>query len=455
MADPHDPEILGRLFGDERRANARRVNLVRCWGISFFFGLFLVLGGALGNPAWQGNLREFGVYWTATIALYVASRKLAVVERLSGLSIALIDLPMVFLLQWKQFPTSPNPGAIAGYNLGVYVLLLLLAALSLDARIVYVTAATAAVLEGLLQYLAGISAGAIVATFAIMALAGAACAYGSRRLRRLITELGLDMTKRYAAEQAAERARTELAGLAREMQIASQIQQSILPRSPGAPGFEIAAWVEPAEQVGGDYYDVRAVEDGCWIGIGDVTGHGINAGLVMMMLQTAIATAIGEGGADPASVLVQVNRVLYDNIRHRLGARDHVTCSLLRLYADGRVLVAGRHEPLLVWRAADHRCEEIDVAGTWLGLARDIARATSVATHTLAPGDVLVLHTDGLVEAADATGTRFELPRLVDLVTATLPAPPASLVAAVRERATAWTTARTDDITLVAIRYLG
>src|SRR5499427_5838204 len=76
-----------------------------------------------------------------------------------------------------------------------------------------------------------------------------------------------------------------------EMEIASKIQTAILPNiTPRAVrGLEIAARMRRATEVGGDYYDVLPTEDGCWLGIGDVAGHGLPAGIIMLTIQSAIA----------------------------------------------------------------------------------------------------------------------------------------------------------------------
>ena len=84
--------------------------------------------------------------------------------------------------------------------------------------------------------------------------------------------------------------RTE--ALRKEVQIAHQIQTAILPVSPSVKGFEVAARMKPADDVGGDLYDVLAFDDTFWVVVGDVSGHGINSGLVMMMAQVAAYGAI-------------------------------------------------------------------------------------------------------------------------------------------------------------------
>ena len=98
---------------------------------------------------------------------------------------------------------------------------------------------------------------------------------GARLVDRLVDEA----TRR----QVAERERLE-----KEMEIAARIQTSILPRDVSVAGLEIAAAMQPATEVGGDYYDVVPVDDGCWLGIGDVAGHGLGTGLVMLMMQSGI-----------------------------------------------------------------------------------------------------------------------------------------------------------------------
>src|SRR5205814_931340 len=113
--------------------------------------------------------------------------------------------------------------------------------------------------------------------------------------------------------------------------------------------IELAAHMLPAAEVGGDYYDVLPTDDGCWIGIGDVAGHGLNAGLVMMMVQSVVTALVQSNPkADPTDHVVRLNEVLFENIRHRLGRDEHVTLSLLRYSEDGSLRWAGAHENLLV-----------------------------------------------------------------------------------------------------------
>ena len=178
---------------------------------------------------------------------------------------------------------------------------------------------------------------------------------------------------RGAAEQ---QARIEVSER-REKELASTIQTSILPRTLAVEGLDVAAVMATATEVGGDYYEVLPVADGCWIGIGDVAGHGLPAGLVMLQTQSAVGALVGQDPtASPDHVLCGVNRVLYENIRKRLHHDEHVTMSLMRYHRDGRVVFAGAHEDIVVWRAATGTCETIATPGTWLGMTSDIRRAT-------------------------------------------------------------------------------
>jgi signal transduction histidine kinase len=193
---------LVRALAEERLVNSRRINLIRFSGITFFFALFVLLGWVLGLRTWQGNLGYFAPYWIVTALLFLAARRWDTAARFAGWAIALVDMPMIFLLQWATFPTTPNVAAVAGYTMGIYVLLLVIQALSLDSLRIYAAAFIGACFEGLLQHLAGVDAGAIVSTFIIMGIAAATCSYGSRRITSLISHIVKDVTERRLAEEA-------------------------------------------------------------------------------------------------------------------------------------------------------------------------------------------------------------------------------------------------------------
>lgn len=190
-------------------------------------------------------------------------------------------------------------------------------------------------------------------------------------------------------------ARDELWG---EMQLARRIQTVLLPTSPRIPGHEVAAFSQPADQVGGDFYDIVETPAATWVLVGDVSGHGVPAGLVMMMVQTATRAILArDPSATPHELLSHVNRVLRHNVA-ALGDDRYVTVTALRFEATGRVAHAGLHTDLVVRRATGG-VEIIPTDGVFLNIVDDAASYLSTAELVLGEGDLLVLHTDGFTEA--------------------------------------------------------
>jgi len=267
---------------------------------------------------------------------------------------------------------------------------------------------------------------------------------------RLVDLLVEEATRR----QIAERQRLE-----KEMEIAARIQTSILPRDLSVAGLDISARMQPATEVGGDYYDVVPVDDGCWIGIGDVAGHGLPTGLVMLMMQSGIgALARKLPDASPRDLLLALNTMLVENVRARMGQHEHATLTLLRYRRDGSLTFAGAHEEMLILRADTGRCERIATPGPWVGAKRDITAGTVDSKAQLRRGDVLVLYTDGLTEAVAAGeghGARFGSDRMVELIEKHGTATPAELRDTLLTAVAAFAPSRDDDVTLLIARYVG
>jgi serine phosphatase RsbU (regulator of sigma subunit) len=258
-----------------------------------------------------------------------------------------------------------------------------------------------------------------------------------------------------AARVESER-RAAVAPLLKEMEIAQKIQSSILPAPRNVPAYDIAARMVPVASMGGDYYDVRPLPDGgCWIGIGDVAGHGVTSGLVMLMVQSGIS-ALLEHRPDlaPHEVLSAVNAFLQDNIRERLHSDEHVTLSLLRFHPDGRVEMAGAHEDVIVCRA-NGSLERIETSGTWLGAIRDISPFLRTSSFRLDVGDVLLLHTDGATEAPNSGRERLGLDRIAAELQRRAEAPATEIRDALFELVLKWAPHPEDDVTLLVMRYLG
>ncbi|HXT97965.1 MAG TPA: PP2C family protein-serine/threonine phosphatase [Polyangia bacterium] len=241
---------------------------------------------------------------------------------------------------------------------------------------------------------------------------------------------------------------------ARELEIAKRIQTSILPTRTSVRSLEIAASMMPATEVGGDYYDVIPVEDGAWIAIGDVAGHGVQAGLIMMMVQSVVASATKmRPDATPAELWNALNRVLIENVRGRMGCEEHVTFSLMRYTTDGRLVFAGAHEDVIICRVDSGKCEQVETPGTWLGIDEALGSTIVDTTARLRGGDVMVLYTDGITEARNAKGEMFGRRRLVDVIERHHSEPSEIIRQKIIDGVTEWMDTQDDDVTVLVLRY--
>jgi serine phosphatase RsbU (regulator of sigma subunit) len=203
-----------------------------------------------------------------------------------------------------------------------------------------------------------------------------------------------------------------------ELDITRELQQMILPKAwelEQIPGLDIAGFMEPATEVGGDYYDVLNQDGRIKIGIGDVTGHGLESGVVMIMAQTAVRALLANQETNPVRFLNAVNRTIYDNVQ-RMSANKTLSLALLD-YQDGTLRLSGQHEEVILVRA-DGRLELIDTVdlGFPVGLESDIEPFINELEIVLNPGDGIVLYTDGITEAENTDGNQYGLERLCEVV---------------------------------------
>ena len=202
-------------------------------------------------------------------------------------------------------------------------------------------------------------------------------------------------------------------GLHRELALAGSIQQKLLPRTlPKLRGFDLAASTVPCREVGGDFYDcLLAGPDDLAIAIGDVTGKGVPAALVMASLQATFRAELA-AGLPPRELTARANRSLCG-----LDAPERfVTFFHGRLDLERSLLAytnAGHLHPMLV--RADGRVERLGCGGLLLGVVEESLYQDEVVP--LRPGDLLVLFTDGVIERGGAQ-TRFEEPELLRVASA-------------------------------------
>jgi PAS domain S-box-containing protein len=239
-----------------------------------------------------------------------------------------------------------------------------------------------------------------------------------------------------------------------ELEIAKRVQGALVPESPRLENLEIAAIMAPADDVGGDYYDVRPTSFGGWIAIGDVSGHGLNAGLIMLMLQSAMATvqhALPE--TSPGQALSIVNRIIYKNVAERLKRSEYVTTNLLRYEHNGAVTFAGGHQYIVLCRS-DGSITRVQTPGPWLGITESMPNAPDYQI-VLGHGDLMVLYTDGIIEARDRQGRLFEMERLCAAIQDSHRGSVAEIRDAIMSRVRSFMHEQEDDMTLLVMRYTG
>jgi phosphoserine phosphatase RsbU/P len=258
---------------------------------------------------------------------------------------------------------------------------------------------------------------------------------------------------RVLAEQRALRADAEQKSLERDLVIARQIQTAMLPDAPSLPGLELSCAMKPAAEVGGDYFDVIPAADGGWLGMGDVSGHGLTAGMIMLMLQSAFSALVRQApDAQPSEILNSLNGVLYENLRDRLKVDEYATLCILRWRKNGRLDFAGGHEALLLRRAGAQRAEWIESLGTWMAATESVAGANPDQELTLAPGDTFVLYTDGITEALSAHGQLFGPERLQEVLERHIGRSVAEIRDAIMRAVQDWSVDQRDDLSVVVAR---
>ena len=215
-----------------------------------------------------------------------------------------------------------------------------------------------------------------------------------------------------------QRLQSENLRMSAELAVAKQIQQMILPKEDELAQIDeldIAGFMQPADEVGGDYYDVLRHNGAVKIGIGDVTGHGLESGVVMLMMQTAIRTLQTHNETDPVRFFDTLNRAIHNNIQ-RMNSSKNLTLMLLD-YELGQLKLSGQHEDVIVVRS-NGTVEQIDTfdLGFPLALEEDIRPFINQMQITLNSGDVVVLYTDGITEAINSQKQQYGLDRLQRVV---------------------------------------
>ena len=268
-------------------------------------------------------------------------------------------------------------------------------------------------------------------------------------------QITIERTLTHMAEwKEALMSRDKLVALQNELDVASKIQQGILPASfPEGEGFEVYGNMAPARNVGGDFFDVVLLENGrLGLAVADVSDKGVPAALFMMSSRTLLkGAAIGRGA--PGEVLSEVNDLLTEDNE----AFMFVTVIYAVFDPDSGVVTyanGGHNNPLLVH--SDGTSEELPMTG---GIALGVMPGLEYKESevTLAQGDSLILYTDGVSEAMNSEGEEFGVDRLMEIFTKNPPTSARGTNEAILQAVHdfAGDTPQSDDVTCLVLQKVG
>jgi serine phosphatase RsbU (regulator of sigma subunit) len=245
----------------------------------------------------------------------------------------------------------------------------------------------------------------------------------------------------------------ENAGMQEQVRLAYQIQINLLPTAPPeVPGYDIAGTSIPAQTVGGDYYDYIETASGDWaICLGDVSGKGLPASLLMANLQ---ATLRGQTLVE-SEVRERIERA--NKLMHRSTDVEKFATlfyGMLKVKAHEFTFVNAGHEPALVFQASGEM-KRLESGGLALGIIEDFPYAQE--TVPLAAGDTMVIYSDGVPDATNISEENFGMERLTSVIEKHKREPASILVDHIVGAVTTHTgeAAQMDDVTVVVVRRIG
>jgi phosphoserine phosphatase RsbU/P len=242
---------------------------------------------------------------------------------------------------------------------------------------------------------------------------------------------------------------SQLLALNSELEMARQIQLSILPHSlPKLPGLDIAARFIPMTSVGGDFYDFIQIDD-THLGIlmADVSGHGLPSALIASMLQVALTAQVGHA-SEPAKVLRGLNRALCGKFTY-----NFVTAAYIYLDLEKNLMryAGAGHPPVLQWRDSTGKTAKVMENGLVLGILEEAEYAA--VELLLEPGDRHVLYTDGIPEAANPNEEMYGVDRVMQFMKANKSLSADQFADSFLAEITKWTDQQQDDITLLLFDF--
>jgi serine phosphatase RsbU (regulator of sigma subunit) len=211
-----------------------------------------------------------------------------------------------------------------------------------------------------------------------------------------------------------EQLQSENLRMGAELDVSRQLQKMLLPTSielEQIDGLDIAGFMEPADEVGGDYYDVLQHSGRVLFGIGDVTGHGLESGALAIMVQSATRALLANDETDPGRFFSALNQMVFHNVQ-RMNVEKSLTLAFVD-YKENQLYLSGQHEEMIVVRNGELELIDTIDLGFPIGLVdEDIAKFVKQVTVPLNAGDVVVLYTDGITEAFNSQDQEYGLEQL-------------------------------------------
>lgn len=414
-------------------------------GIMFSSGIYNlnnIFRGRTGNPFWN----QFFA-WTTTLVLQLIS--IVTVQANSNIALSFLwDVSLSLLLIFVTAFLIGKWAALVYY--GVAIGNMLLVADRVGFGYVYQ-------LEGFPEK--------DVSTFAVLWVlyltVGILVAFAEGgMIGKILKVIPIAVSRIRAAGEEKKKLELENARMGAELDVAQRLQMMVLPRKEELKvcrGLEVAATMQPADEVGGDYYDILTKGEVTYVAVGDVTDHGLASGVVMLMAQSAFRILLEDPEPSLPDALNKLNSLLYKNVQVRLLDSRNMTLSLFR-HERGRLTVCGQHEKVIVARAGG-MLEFLDTAdlGLYVGLVEDISATVNTLDIQLDTGDTVLLYTDGATEAEDPKGEQYGESRLGKALMRALaasPSTPDQILQTVKKDIFTWMAGGDlqDDITMVVFR---
>jgi phosphoserine phosphatase RsbU/P len=239
-----------------------------------------------------------------------------------------------------------------------------------------------------------------------------------------------------------------------DLKMAMEVQKAFIPRNlPSIPGLECETFYKPARGVSGDYYDFFRLLSGRWgIAIGDVSGKGMGAALVMANLQASVRAQAQQSHSDPAIAITRVNQLLHES------APIHYYASLFYAEYDPQTRAlayvnAGQNPPIVIrCQSGGSKVFRLEPGATPVGLFGGASYKS--ATFQLKAEDIFVACTDGIIEMESQDGQQWGQQRLEGLFSSCTPRTPRHMVQSIVREVAAFGMGRVpkDDMTLVVLQ---